>query len=57
MWGSEQDNVSGMEKWGKQPMDKWGRQGCYGHYEKLGGAASKQEVNQAPTSKSLWAQA
>jgi len=41
MWGSEQDNVSGMEKCGKQPMDKWGRQVYYGHFEKLGGAGSK----------------
>jgi len=41
MWGSEQDNVLGMEKWGKQLMDEWGRQGYYGHFENLGGAKSK----------------
>ena len=41
-WTSEEENVSGMEKWGNQAMDKWGRQGYYGHFEKLGGAGSKQ---------------
>lgn len=41
MWGREQDNVLGIEKWGKQPIDKWGRQGYYGHFKKYGGAGSK----------------